>query len=133
MNKVLCVDDDAITLMLCKTTIRKAGFSEEIITAFNGEEALEYYEELAQKSQTEYPQIIFLDLNMPVIGGWDFLDEFMESYYEKFNSTKVVILSSSVDPRDKERAKNYPIVIDFFSKPISKEILRQIEIKLNAR
>ena len=70
---------------------------------------------------------------MPVIGGWDFLDEFMESYYEKFNSTKVVILSSSVDPRDKERAKNYPIVIDFFSKPISKEILRQIEIKLNAR
>lgn len=133
MNKVLCVDDDAITLMLCKTTIRKAGFSEEIITAFNGEEALEYYEELAQKSQTEYPQIIFLDLNMPVIGGWDFLDEFMESYYEKFNSTKVVILSSSVDPRDKERAKNYPIVIDFFSKPISKEMLRQIEIKLNAR
>lgn len=133
MNKVLCVDDDAITLMLCKTTIRKAGFSEEIITAFNGQEALEYYEELAQKSQTEYPQIIFLDLNMPVIGGWDFLDEFMESYYEKFNSTKVVILSSSVDPRDKERANNYPIVIDFFSKPISKEILRQIEIKLHTK
>lgn len=134
MNRVLCIDDDAITLMLCKTTIRKAEFSKEVITAYNGQEAIEYYNELilnhSTKDNKEYPQIIFLDLNMPILGGWEFLDDFMNLFYEKFSDTKVVILSSTVDPKDKERARKYPIVIDFFSKPITKEILNQINLKL---
>lgn len=134
MNRVLCIDDDAITLMLCKTTIRKAEFSKEVITANNGQEAIEYYNELtlshSKGDNKEYPQIIFLDLNMPILGGWEFLDDFMNLFYEKFSDTKVVILSSTVDPKDKERARKYPIVIDFFSKPITKEILNQISLKL---
>ena len=135
MNKVLCIDDDVITLMLCKTTIRKAEFSKEIITAYNGQEAIEYYDTLAQNNKDSdnesYPQIIFLDLNMPVLGGWEFLDDFMNLFYTKFTETKVVILSSSVDPKDRERAEKYPIVIDFCSKPITKEMLNNIKNKLS--
>lgn len=134
MNIVLCVDDDAITLMLCTATIKNAQFSEEIITLFNGQEAIEFYESLFQKiingESIISPHLIILDLNMPLVSGWEFLDEFMEKYYPSFRHTKVVILSSTVDPRDKERAKQYPIVIDFFSKPITKEILFSIMPKL---
>lgn len=135
MNKILCVDDDAITLMMSKITIKKAGFSDDVITVFNGQEAIDYYAELKETStemtNKEYPQLIFLDLNMPVLGGWEFLDDFMNLYYEKFTDTKVVIISSTVDPFDKEKAKSYPIVIDFFSKPITKEMLNQLTTKLN--
>ena len=135
MNKVLCIDDDAITLMICKTTIKRASFSNEVITAFNGQEAIEYYKELAvnssEKDTNDYPQIIFLDLNMPIVSGWEFLDDFMNLFYAKFNKTKVIILSSTVDPLDKERAKKYPIVVDFFCKPITKEMLSEIKNKLN--
>lgn len=135
MNRVLCIDDDSITLMLCKATIKQASFSEEIDTALNGQDAIEYYEDLLNKSvdgeSYSYPQVIFLDLNMPILSGWEFLDEFMNRYYLKFNKTRVVILSSTVDHRDRERAAEYPIVMDFYSKPITKEILHDIGQKLN--
>ena len=135
MIKILCVDDDAISLMICKTAIKNAGLSEEVITASNGEDAIEYYANFTKNLESDsndiYPRLIFLDLNMPIIDGWEFLDDYMNLYYEKFKDTKVVILSSSVDPQDKERAKKYPIVIDFYSKPISQKILKEIQVKLN--
>jgi len=63
MNRVLCIDDDSITLMLCKATIKQASFSEEIDTALNGQDAIEYYEDLLNKSvdgeSYSYPQVIF--------------------------------------------------------------------------
>ncbi|HMV45026.1 MAG TPA: response regulator [Leptospiraceae bacterium] len=135
MIKVLCIDDDAITLMLCTTTIKKSGLSSEIITLLNGQEGVDYYNKLTStigyENHSFYPDLIFLDLNMPILNGWEFLDYFMEDHYPKLQKTKVVILSSTVDPRDKEKAKQYPIVIDFFSKPITNEMLSKLSYKLN--
>lgn len=76
LHKILCVDDDPITLMLYKMVIAKASFTEEIITAKNGQEAMDYYEKLKANNETHCPELIFLDLNMPVMGGWEFLDNF---------------------------------------------------------
>ena len=61
LDKILCVDDDAITLMLCKMVIVKSSFSKEIVTATNGEEALNYFKMLKNNSSEEIPQMIFLD------------------------------------------------------------------------
>jgi CheY-like chemotaxis protein len=129
LDTILCVDDDPITLMLCKMVINKASFSNEIITAKNGEEALNYFKTFLDK-QSKKPQLIFLDLNMPVMGGWEFLDCFSTSEYSEYNTTKVIILSSTIDPEDIEKAKKYPMVLDFLSKPISKEMLEYVKTKI---
>ena len=132
LDLILCVDDDPITLMLCKKVICKTTFSNEIITAQNGEEALKYFDsiKLNDTESQKQPQLIFLDLNMPVMGGWEFLDSFCTSNYSAFNTTtKVVILSSTIDPEDLEKAKKYPMVIDFLSKPITLSMLDYLSNK----
>ena len=131
LDTILCIDDDPITLMLCKMVITKASFSSEIATAKNGEEAIRYFNTLKEANSNsdikKQPQLIFLDLNMPVMGGWEFLDSFSTSDYSDYNSTKVIILSSTIDPEDLEKSKKYPMVIDFLSKPISKEMLEYVK------
>ena len=130
LEKILCIDDDPITLMLCKMVITKALFSNEIATAKNGEEALKYYDNLKITSTIKKPQLIFLDLNMPVMNGWEFLDSFVTAEYSEYHDTKVIILSSTIDPQDLEKSKKYPMVIDFLSKPISKEMLEFLKDKI---
>ena len=132
LDRILCVDDDPITLMLCKKVIIKSSFSNEIITAQNGEEALIYFNTIrhAQTKSNEQPQLIFLDLNMPVMGGWEFLEHFSSPEFSEFHTTvKVVVLSSTIDPEDLEKTKQYPIVIDFLSKPITRAMLDYLKTK----
>ncbi|SHG95534.1 CheY chemotaxis protein or a CheY-like REC (receiver) domain [Flavobacterium fluvii] len=130
LDTILCVDDDPITLMLCKMVINKALFSNKIITAKNGEEALNYFKTFKDGDSDIKPQLIFLDLNMPVMGGWEFLDCFSTTEYSEYNTIKVIILSSTIDPEDLEKAKKYPMVLDFLSKPISKEMLEYVKTKI---
>jgi len=130
-RKILFVDDDPITLMLCKKVIEKAEFSEVIETANNGEDALRYFdnlkEELNNNADISLPQLMFLDLNMPIMGGWEFLDLFSgEKYHKTFPDLKVIVLSSTIDPKDIEKSKSYSMVIDFLSKPITKDLLKSI-------
>ena len=128
-DKILCIDDDPITLMLGKMILAKVDFCKEIDTAKNGQDALNYFEALRHNNKVR-PGLIFLDLNMPIMDGWEFLDSFATERYEVFNSTKVIILSSTIDPNDLEKSKKYPAVIDFLSKPISKAMLQALQEKL---
>ncbi len=129
---VLCVDDDPITLLLTKMVIDKTIFAKEIITAKSGDEAMSYFENLIVFDTQSYPKVIFLDLNMPVMGGWEFLDNFTKKDLPIiFKNTKVFILSSSIDPLDIQKSKTYPVVIDFISKPITKEKLEKLMLTLD--
>ena len=135
LDLILCVDDDPITLMLCKMVIAKSSFASEIITAQNGEEALNYFDDLKLNNLgaeiKKYPSLVFLDLNMPVMDGWEFLDHFSkEEYTSAFKNTKVIVLSSTIDPNDIEKSKTYSMVLDFLSKPITKEIVENLKEKL---
>lgn len=132
LDLILCVDDDPITLMLCKMVISKSSFAKEIITAQNGEEAINYFDDLKLNNLgaeiKKYPPLVFLDLNMPVMDGWEFLDQFSKTEYTSiFKSTKIIVLSSTIDPKDIEKSKTYPMVINFLSKPITKEILEDLK------
>jgi CheY-like chemotaxis protein len=130
LDLILCVDDDPITLMLCKKVITKHSFSNTIITAKNGEEALQYFNSIINKEENKLPDLIFLDLNMPVMDGWEFLDLFSTNKYSEVNSTKIVVLSSTIDPEDLQKSKKYPMVIDFLSKPITTNMLNYLEAKI---
>ncbi len=133
LEQILCIDDDPITLMLCKKVISKSSFSHEIITAQNGEEALHHFNTLkyTNDKNKRKPELIFLDLNMPIMGGWEFLDHFTSSDYKEFNSAPVIVLSSTIDPEDLAKAKKYPIIIDFLSKPITLPMLEYLKKKIN--
>lgn len=134
MKTILCVDDDLITLSICSIVMLKANFCEEIVTLNNGREAVEFYENLSkltlEKSDVDVPELIFLDLNMPIMNGWDFLDSFESKYLSLFPKTIVYILSSSVDPIDLEKSKSYASVKGFISKPLTKLILSKIKTEL---
>lgn len=126
--KVLCVDDDPIALLLSKLVITKAGFADEIITLANGQEAVDYLEnELAGQEDAKGPKLlILLDLNMPVMDGWEFLQQFNDRLQQSYPDTRIILLSSSVDPNDIRKAKDFSMVLDFFPKPLTKEMLTTI-------
>ena len=128
LNKVLCVDDDPITLMLCKKVIERVNYTKEVNTAKNGEDALEYFSEL-KINEIEPPELVLLDLNMPIMNGWELLDKYLELEFNLiFTKTKFIVLSSTIDPSDIEKSKSYPMVIYFISKPITKDILAELKI-----
>lgn len=130
LDLIMAVDDDPITLMLFKKVAQKASFAKEIINAMNGEEAITFINSIS--SEDKKPQLIFLDLNMPIMGGWEFLDWFNDSNYYLSNHTKVVILTSTIDPEDIKKSKTYSNVIEFLSKPITVEMLYYLESRIQA-
>ena len=125
----MLVDDDDVTLMICKMRLKKSNFCEEVITAENGEEAISYFERQLglPENQRELPEIIFLDINMPIMNGWEFLAEFEKNYVPKLKHIKISILSSSVDPNDELLATEHPMIIGFITKPLTNEILQELK------
>jgi CheY-like chemotaxis protein len=128
LDLIMCIDDDPITLMLFKKVAQKASFTKEIINATNGEEALALINNIMNEDIK--PHLLFLDLNMPVMGGWEFLDSFNNSNYYRSNNTKVIILTSTIDPKDIKKASTYNNVIEFLSKPITVEMLNLLKDKI---
>ena len=125
-NDILLVEDDPITVMVCDRIIKMCLFSDKVESCENGKKAIDYLIHLAETG-INFPELIFLDINMPVMNGWDFLEE-----YEKIDtllkkSTRIFILSSTVDPEDYQKAKDFGNVEDFISKPLSKELLERIK------
>lgn len=122
---VLLVEDDPITIMVCDRIIKMTSFAEKVKSCENGKIGIDYLSSLNENGPT--PAIIFLDINMPVMNGWDFLEEF-DKIKSRFKSLpRIYLLSSTVDPEDYKKAKNFSLVRDFISKPLSKEALQNIE------
>lgn len=135
LQKVICVDDDPIALLLSKLVISKANFASQIITCMNGEEAIKYLEKpeiIEENAHSEQPLLILLDLNMPIMDGWEFLEQFNNKLRTVYASTKIILLSSSIDPNDIKKSKDFSMVLDFYPKPLTKEILDLIAEKINS-
>ena len=130
IKKVLCVDDDTIALTISQLLLKRAGFAEEVITSIDGSDALEYFERLFAENANPAdlaPELILLDINMPVMNGWEFLEAYVPLYEHILPKTRIVILSSTIDPEDFALAKKFPVVIQFISKPLSIESLEELK------
>ncbi|HEV7347641.1 response regulator [Telluribacter sp.] len=133
IHQVFCIDDDTTALLIYKMAIEKAAFASEVLTAANGQQALEYYAQLAAlppEEQTRYPRLIFLDLEMPVMSGWEFLQDFFEKYYAAFPETRVVVFSSTINPDEMQKVRQFSFVLDFIPKPLTREILKKLSERL---
>jgi CheY-like chemotaxis protein len=125
----MCIDDDPIVLMLNDLILKEQFFCDELIKLDKAELALDYFRQQTNlpASNWSLPNIIFLDINMPVMDGWEFLEIFTKEFTQFHDSVKVVILSSSVNPADLELAKNHPLVINFIPKPIGETELENLK------
>ncbi|OQD44328.1 response regulator [Croceivirga radicis] len=119
------VDDDPIFIFGMKILLKKIGFSDELLVFKNGQEAIDgLLERLKNKEQL--PQVIFLDLNMPIMDGWEFLEDFVKIPNHNRETVRVYVVSSSIDARDHQRAKELNVVSNYFVKPITEEDLNEI-------
>lgn len=122
-SKVLLIDDDEIVNSINKVILQHAKFADSVVAKTYAGDAIDYLKKSSQDQ--ELPDVIFLDVNMPEMDGWDFIEE-----YEKAGingeKTKIVMLTSSINPRDEQRANAARQVTAFISKPLSPELLETI-------
>lgn len=125
-SQVLLVEDDPITILVCERILKMTGFADEVLTCRDGLEAKDY---LTRQLDTgaRVPQIIFLDINMPVMNGWEFLAEFDKMKHRFQVQPPIYILSSTVDPEDFRKAEAHQSVKTFISKPLVKDHLEVIQ------
>lgn len=121
---VACIiDDDPIFVFATKKLMQLTEFCNSFMVFHNGEEAINHLQPLL-KAGEKIPDIILLDLNMPVMDGWQFLDAFIEIPCSK--TITIYIVSSSKNPSDFERARQYGQVNNYIIKPVTPEMLRTI-------
>ncbi|WP_161890897.1 response regulator [Pontibacter russatus] len=126
LKKVVLVDDDTVNNFVCESIIRNEKFSDEVISFEWAEDALKYLQEQAQKGEEYFPDLIFLDINMPGMDGWSFIEEYRRLPEQCTSNCCLFMLSSAVDRKDILTAKSIEEVREFFSKPLSPEILEII-------
>ena len=114
VKKILLVDDDDIFLVLGTITIEKLFPSTEIFTVPHGEEALDFLEE-------NEVDLMFLDLNMPILDGWEVLEELAKRRPRRM---AIFVVTSSIDPSDRKKADENPLVYDLIEKPLDENNIK---------
>lgn len=121
---VLVIDDEEINVFIIKELI--SGFKEiqQAAFFFNGWDALDHL--VKAKNNTDFPDLIFVDLNMPEMDGFEFVERFEEQFHRHFPKTKIVILSNSIRAADKEKSLGYKSVRYYMKKPLDEEKLLEL-------
>ncbi len=117
---VLLIDDDPINNLICEELLRVTGFARQVTSFLDPRTALEWL----QQNPVSWPDLLFLDINMPGLNAWEFLDEFARLNLKR--SLKTWILSSSLSTQDRQQAKRYTQIEGYLVKPLSHEHLTVI-------
>lgn len=125
-KRYIIIDDDPMTLFLCSVLIRKTVADAQITTFEKPEEALYYLKANYPIATPSEKTVMFLDINMPILSGWDFIQEMLKISPPIIHQFCIYIQSSSVDSRDIEKAADDPNIVDFISKPLKKDVLASI-------
>ena len=129
LNCVLLIDDDEPTNFLNKMIIEETGLVNEVRVTQSACEALDY---LSGKEQGEgsdkppMPELIFLDINMPAMDGWEFLERYDRLSPEQKSSIIVVMLTTSFNPEDELKASGISYISSYRNKPLTQEIIMEI-------
>lgn len=125
LKNVLLIDDSESDNFYHSRKIKKLGITDNIHICYSGEEALAYL-----KSELEgvhpQPTLIFLDINMPGMNGWEFLEEYEKLELSQQGEVVLTMLSNSIDERDRLRAQEFKSVHGFYSKPLNENYLNSI-------
>ena len=121
LNCILLIDDDEPTNFLNKLTLEQAGCARQIHIAQSGQEALDYLQVTALR-----PDLIFLDINMPAMDGWEFLERYRSLPPARKADIVLIMLTTSLNPDDEQRTREYPEIAGFENKPLSEQRLKEL-------
>lgn len=127
-KRVMLIDDDPLTSLMFTKINERVGFATEILTFHSAVDALDYL--LTPEVPT--PEVIFLDIRMPIVSGWQFLKQFKSLDAPDLRQTKVFMLTTSVSQSDMNRAKKFDSVADYIVKPLTAARLQAIQTQLVA-
>lgn len=123
LNCILLIDDDELTNLINKMIIEKADCAEKTISVQSGRAALDY---LNSKEDDELPNLILLDINMPAMNGWEFIEKYRKTQKPQLKQAVVIILTTSSDPKEEEKAKSMPEINGFKNKPLTHQMMQEI-------
>lgn len=124
-NKLFLVDDDEIFRLAAEVLIKSSDLTDEVIQLENG---LEAYDALMALENTpdDLPEIMFLDINMPLMNGWELLEELKNGPEVIKNKVQIHVLTSSIDPHDLVLSKTYEFIAGYITKPLTEGDLNKI-------
>jgi CheY-like chemotaxis protein len=125
--KVLVVDDNEIDTLICAKVIETHNLAKEVIVHNQPQEALDYLIALSNTQPEQFPDLIFLDLNMPVMDGWDFLQEYKKILITISKKVILMVTSCTTDYKDFAEIKKHQEISGFMDKPITADKLRKIQ------
>ncbi|GAC1398010.1 MAG: response regulator [Sediminibacterium sp.] len=124
----IVIDDDSVNNMLCRLQIKSVSGQLDIQTFEDPEAGFAFISKTYAGDQPEKTIVLLLDINMPTWTGWDFLEHFDQLDEHTKKQVKIYLLSSSIDPNDKERAARNKYVIDYIVKPLTREMVKSVVV-----
>lgn len=129
INHILLIDDDEPTHFLMNLMIRESGLNCEVHAVYSGIDALDWLCD----DKNPIPDLIFLDINMPMMNGWEFLEKYRLLPEEKKSKMVIVMLTTSLNPNDKTKAESIDEISQFVNKPLAVPDILKIANKVTER
>ena len=125
IKNIFLIEDDEIFGYLISKIIKDTGQVENVMVFSNGQDALDHFKNPGE-GVLVHPEIILMDLYLPVMDGWQFLEAYTQMFNHKTTNTHIYVLSSSISPYEISRAKGLPVVKDYIIKPVTLDKIKEI-------
>jgi len=123
---VCLIDDDNIYQYTARVILESTGLAKHIQSFYNGSDAISYFTDPENFVSETLPDVIFLDINMPVMDGWEFLEEYGKFYGNLPKPITIYMVSSSVNSSDMQKSRSYKAVSDYLVKPVSRSKYQEL-------